>query len=551
MQVKITIKNYRCFSDSNPARIIIRNGFTAFIGINNSGKSSLLKFFYEFSNMFSSLSDWTKLRNTLNGESQSFIFPVEVLDRQEVFFNKNNRDLEVDFEFIQEANDIKEERLQFLERIVLVVPRNNTYKAYIYHKNNILNSSSYIFNLDKTGLLAEMKESNNMHVKLDINHIFETFNDLSKTFYIGPFRNAISVLPKLDSTLMEQVDQNYLKYYDIKVGRDFIRQWAESKIGSDKSRNLAIIQLTEDIKRIFDIDKLEINASNDYQSLKLFIEEQVYNLSEVGSGLAQFILVMANLLVEKPVYILIDEPELNLHPMLQIDFLTTLGKYATKGVLFATHNIGLARVSAEYIYTVRKSVEGSLVNDYEKNPSLPELLGELSFSTYKEFGFDKILLVEGSTEIKTIQQFLRKYRQDHNIVLLPLGGSALINGSSKYELEEIKRISENIFALIDSEKASLNQNLSKEREDFLNNCEEIGIDCHILEYRAIENYFTDEAIKKAKGDNFQALQSYQLLKDMKNGWNKSENWRIAKEMSKEDLEKTDLGEFLKRLCNKC
>ena len=260
---------------------------------------------------------------------------------------------------------------------------------------------------------------------------------------------------------------------------------------------------------------------------------------------------MANLLVEKPVYILIDEPELNLHPMLQIDFLTTLGKYASKGVLFATHNIGLARVSAEYIYTVRKSVEGSLVNDYEKNPSLPELLGELSFSTYKEFGFDNILLVEGSSEIKTIQQFLRKYGQDHNIVLLPLGGSDLIKGSSKYELEEIKRISENIFALIDSEKTSADQTLSKERQDFLNNCEEIGIDCHILKYRAIENYFTDEAIKKTKGDNFQALQPYQLLKDIKNGWKKSENWRIAKEMSKEDLEKTDLGEFLKRLCNNC
>ena len=120
---------------------------------------------------------------------------------------------------------------------------------------------------------------------------------------------------------------------------------------------------------------------------------------------------------------------------------------------------------------------------------------------------------------------------------------------SKYELEEIKRISGNIFALIDSEKTSADKTLSKERQDFLNNCEEIGIDCHILKYRAIENYFTDEAIKKAKGDNFEVLQPYQLLKEVKNGWNKSENWRIAKEMSKEDLEKTDLGEFLKRLCN--
>jgi len=48
----ITIKNYRCFSLNKPAHIVVRDGFTAFVGINNSGKSALLKFFYEFRNMF-------------------------------------------------------------------------------------------------------------------------------------------------------------------------------------------------------------------------------------------------------------------------------------------------------------------------------------------------------------------------------------------------------------------------------------------------------------------------------------------------------------------
>ncbi|MDY6901789.1 MAG: AAA family ATPase, partial [Cyanobacteriota bacterium] len=317
MQVKISIKNYRCFSDSNPARIVIRNGFTAFIGINNSGKSSLLKFFYEFREIFHHLSHQNNFIDVLNTQGKGFNLPREVSDSQEVFYNLNNRDLEVIFELIQEKNDLGNDNLPIFEKFALVIPRNKAYKINLYHNNRNYLTSQYYFSSSKNGnVIARSRIDSNSGYEFYINDLLQIFSDLSKTFYIGQFRNAISSLPKMSASRMEDIDANYLKYYDIKVGRDFIRQWAESKIGSDKSRNLAIIQLTEDIKRIFDIDKLEINASNDYQSLKLFIEEQVYNLSELGSGLAQFILVMANLLVEQPVYILIDEPELNLHPML-------------------------------------------------------------------------------------------------------------------------------------------------------------------------------------------------------------------------------------------
>lgn len=282
--------------------------------------------------------------------------------------------------------------------------------------------------------------------------------------------------------------------------------------------------------------------------MQLFINRKVYNISEIGSGLAQFILVIVNVAIQNPSYILIDEPELNLNPVLQLDFLTTLAKYASQGMLFATHSIGLARASAEYIYTVRQTSQGSEVSEYEKNSSLPELLGELTFSTYREFGFDKVLLVEGPSEIKTIQQFLRKYKQDHHFLLLPLGGSALINAASKSELEEIKRISDKIFALIDSERLSADEALGAERQAFITNCQEIGINCHVLKYRATENYFTDKAVKLVKGENYSALQPYQKLENATYGWRKSENWQIAKAMNLDELELTDFGQFLKSLC---
>jgi len=38
--------------------------------------------------------------------------------------------------------------------------------------------------------------------------------------------------------------------------------------------------------------------------------------------------------------------------------------------------------------------------------------------------------------------------------------------------------------------------------------------------------------------------SYESLGDVRASWNKEENWRIASEMTKDELDATELGKFL-------
>jgi hypothetical protein len=157
----------------------------------------------------------------------------------------------------------------------------------------------------------------------------------------------------------------------------------------------------------------------------------------------------------------------------------------------------------------------------------------------------KILLVEGVTEVLTIQQFLRLYQKDHKIVLVPLSGNNLINGSHEQELGELTRISANVFALIDSERSSSDAPLEQRRTDFVQVCKNAGLlNCHVLERRATENYFTDAAVKAVKGNNYRELAPYEKLGIQSPSWTKDENWRIARAMKVEDLEHTDLGKFL-------
>ena len=105
----------------------------------------------------------------------------------------------------------------------------------------------------------------------------------------------------------------------------------------------------------------------------------------MGTGFAQFLMIFANLIGRKPSLILFDEPELNLHPALQADFVTTLRSFADDGVLFATHSVGLARAVAERIYSVRRVGTGrSEVHPWERTPRLAEFIGEMGLTAYQD-----------------------------------------------------------------------------------------------------------------------------------------------------------------------
>jgi energy-coupling factor transporter ATP-binding protein EcfA2 len=282
----------------------------------------------------------------------------------------------------------------------------------------------------------------------------------------------------------------------------------------------------------------------DSETLIVSIDGQSYRLEELGSGLAQFIIVLGNAATTKPSLLLIDEPETNLHPSLQMDFLLTLSEYARIGCLFSTHSVGLARSVADKIYSVQKSVSGTVVRPFEATPNYLEFVGELSFSTFKDLGCDRLLLVEGVTDVLAIQQLLRLVKKEHSTVVLPLGGDQLAAGGREAELYELTRISNNIYALVDSERLSSGDAPSARRVQFVETCKRIGIDVCVTDRRAVENYFSDRAVKAALGQGFQALGPYEILKKSGTPWSKSDNWKIARNMELGDLSNTDLGAFI-------
>jgi hypothetical protein len=530
--VKIELRNYRAFDDTRPAKWKLQDGFVAFVGVNNSGKSSLLRFFHEARAAFGVLDRLGEatVQTMLSGTTQSVGFQ-SVADRSEVLCNRNTRDATATFvldppEPGEEVGGIEPSAVRFRWH-----RPDAEMTIELEHEGEVVRPSDWSATPDG----VNVGTAGGGQLRLDLRRYQVAFRAMSRAIYLGPFRNAVNV-------------GGSASYYDLQIGQQFITRWDQFKTGNNRAQNRAAIAVEKELQHIFGLDNLEINAAPGDATLQVIADDEPYQLQEHGAGLAQFIVVMAFVATQSPSYIFIDEPELNLHPSLQLDFLTTLAGYCERGVAFATHSIGLARAVGQEIYSVRRLADDVReVRPLEGTRDYVEFLGELNLSGYSELGFTRVLLVEGTTEVPTVQRWLRLYGIEHEVVLLPLGGSTLINATSAKSLAEIKRITEDVSVLIDSERATAGHQLDEPRQAFVDICKELGFDVHVLDRRTVENYFTDGAVKEVKGDKYRALTEFEALSSIDPRWGKNENWRIAAEMTRQDLDRTDLGAFFARL----
>src|SRR5438128_801506 len=98
MRVEITLKNYRCFTEERPARFVLADGTIGVVAVNNAGKSTLLRFFFEFRNLFGQLQNLSgDFHEALKGNQRGLPEVREVRSADEVFTDANDGDLTIEF----------------------------------------------------------------------------------------------------------------------------------------------------------------------------------------------------------------------------------------------------------------------------------------------------------------------------------------------------------------------------------------------------------------------------------------------------------------------
>ena len=504
--IKIKLTHYRCFHESVPVEFSLEAGKTiALVGKNNAGKSALMRFFYEFKNALSnfSVSGWS---NDGGGPWRANF----------------NSSTEMGMRYgLSDLLDIYPNRDSSKSVRVCLSRLGHAHELEVYRPNP-----------EQSGHTLQRAITWDQDYPDSIQESSQILRDV---LYFGAHRNLVNEGAGGGS------------YFDLSVGTAFIKEWDYLKNGIGTQNASSALKAEKLIAGLLGWASLSINAGSDDKQLFLVIDgDKRYAISELGAGISELVLCIVTAAVKKPSWILIDEPESHLHPALQVKFIEDLTLLTTHGVMFTTHSVGLARTCADTILVVEQDKKGrSSLRPFESVKNYSQLMGELSFSQFHELGFNKLLLCEGVTEVKTLRQILRRWGLDSSVMLIPLGGTALIDAKRHDELGEFNRFGVDVYVLVDSERENAESPIS-ERNKFIAVCEKLFGEGHAAQtdYRATENYFTAEAINAAmRSEKYKPLTPFERRSEGELFWGKNQNWRVASEMTKQDWQKTDLGKF--------
>lgn len=496
--ISIRIRNYRNFSPSH-IEFEIKEGITFILGLNNTGKSNILRFLFEMRGILQELSRYTSSAssNIRFNASPGFFFDNIV--------TRTN---------MREPIDIEISTNQKLLRLKIAPPNIESN----LHTNTFLVTGTRSSPFSPNDLLP-----------------------LSDTLYIGPFRSA---------TAKVAGPQN-----DITIGIDFVRTWSQWAGGDTVEHRQKISTLIQELQEIFAYRRFNINVNDTKDNLLITTDDGQFTLDELGGGVSHFIIVLGNALIRNPLFILIDEPEIGLHPRMQEVFVRVLATKAEAGLIASSHSIGLARSTADYILSLTKTPDrGLTLNPFGEHhtPTISQSLHEMGYSQFTEIGGNKILLVEGRTDIKAFREILRKFGTETNFIILSFGGAQFINKDRAKiidELSEIKRLNaKSVSVIFDSNRTSATMALSPPLEEFQTCCKELKFNVFPTDRHSTENYITQEALDKVLGKGYQALTEYEDFNTRAiSKWDKGRNWLMFREMKKEDFNSTTLKDFIEEI----
>lgn len=560
--VRLTLTNYRTFGKDNPISVTLGDRrVVAIVGPNNVGKSSLLKFIYEFRPLWQRLAQRPTLLEVLATRVVD-VNPMGIQDASSVFCRRNRLPLAIRIDFPDSGMHAGESLPQLRSITFTAAERTRAGSA-----RNALQFKVSFAAADMRRIRADRSDTRGLEWQddtlcqreaptLDVRD-----GDFTREADLTPLldcANLMAVGRMLEGSRYFGASRHVLPHLgqgegDAVIGADLVQRWNQWKNKGTVDEQLVVQEVTEQVRSLLGVHDLQINGVDNPCVFNVVVDKVPYALNEMGAGMSQLIAILVNVAIAGPqptTLVLVDEPELNLHASLQASFVNYLAELC-EGVIFATHSLGLARTTAdEPIYSIVRSRGVSVLKSLRGMTSFAEFVGEMGFAGYDGLDFDGLLLVEGVNDVRTVMALLRVMKNKKRFLILPLGGAALICAGRKRELAVYKRImaARRIGVVVDSEVLAKTAPLDADRRAFAKTCKSLGYRVICTKLRALENYFTDRAVKIAFGPTATALAPYEHSKSAPaHGWKKNEGYRIAKKMDEAELGRTDLGKFLRRL----
>ena len=263
-------------------------------------------------------------------------------------------------------------------------------------------------------------------------------------------------------------------------------------------------QIKIHFKRIFneeiEFKKGILNQSDLQERILVKIRGKWTPLDKFSDGMRRVLRILFQLEETKGYVLLIDEPELHLHPdaMKKLREILYENKNNTQ-IVCATH-VALF-IDPNYIDTLilnRKTGE-NYSPEILSAQEIDKALDEIGSSGLNSLFYEVIVWVEGPYDIPYIERFLDIFANEikgnnrTKIGIQPIFG--LKNMLIHMDLRNIKGINRKGIFVIDSDLKSATEDLNKEKKDFKKKCKKNNFECWITKRREVENYIPRDILE--------------------------------------------------------
>jgi predicted ATPase len=298
---------------------------------------------------------------------------------------------------------------------------------------------------------------------------FQAIQSIRRENHPQQIRSKLYVIQKDDPEKFEAIKQHVLNVFP---------EIEDFTISHDEERAQFSLQLKEKIKKNGDFEKIN------------------YDIHNTGLGMQSLILIIANIFVQNSNVVLLDEPEIHMHPDLVKKFINIIQQISTeKQIILTTHSVPLINtVAPEKLFSLKyiAAEKGVIANPIKEKKEVINVLNDLGFDLDNEI-FSKeprsktIVFVEGKTDKDYLMSFAKKFKTELGLsdafdypIFVEIGGSG---DASKYAvvIDKLRNLEKQFMITIDQDEKNYTKLKNQLNESEL----------HIWKKRQIENYLLD------------------------------------------------------------
>ena len=268
-----------------------------------------------------------------------------------------------------------------------------------------------------------------------------------------------------------------------------------------------------------------------------------FSIDNISAGMMHVIRILLQYeSCKKGDIVLIDEPELHLHPGAARALRNVLNKKKDIQIILATHSpifIDPAFINKIFLLN-SKGLKREI--DIHSETDIQEVLTSLGSSGLDLLMYDTIIWVEGPSDKIYVNSWLESLipKKVHQIGINYFGGGDL----SHIQPSELVKINKNIYFILDSDKKGEKEKIPVSKTRFRTKCKKEGIPVHILKRREIENYIPTRELENVLKLNENSISigpyddTYEILSKHKRNFNNNKIKlanQIVKKTSKKSL----------------